>query len=180
MGASHSARPTTVPSSPNGAALHLLRLLANLFGMSEVLEVRPGAVRQDELAAVERLLDTAPLEVGQTARLVGPDGAAIKLPRDIHALLVSIVENLKAGNGVSVIPLHAELTSVEAAELLNVSRPFLIKQLDAGALPRHLVGTHRRLRLADVLAYRDHLDVNANDALSALSREAEDLGLYDA
>ena len=148
--------------------------------MSEVLEVRPGAVRQDELAAVDRLLDTARRGLGQTARLVGPDGAAIELPRDIHALLVSIVENLKAGNGVSVIPLYAELTTVEAAELLNVSRPFLIKQLDAGALPHHLVGTHRRLRLADVLAYRDRLDVNANDALSALSREAEDLGLYDA
>lgn len=148
--------------------------------MSDVLEVRPGAVRQDELAAVERLLEGAPREVGQTPRLVGPDGAAIELPRDIHALLVSIVENLKAGNGVSVIPLHAELTTVEAAELLNVSRPFLIKQLEAGALHHHLVGTHRRLRLADVLAYRDRLDANANEALSALTQEAEDLGLYDA
>ena len=76
--------------------------------------------------------------------------------------------------------MHAELTTVEAAELLNVSRPFLIKQLDAGALPHHRVGTHRRLRLADVLAYRDRLDANAHDALSALSRETEDLGLYDA
>lgn len=148
--------------------------------MSEVLEVRPGAARQDELAAVESLLEGAPRGMGQTPRLVGPDGAAIELPRDIHALLVSIVENLKAGNGVSVIPLHAELTTVEAAELLNVSRPFLIKQLEAGALPHHLVGTHRRLRLADVLAYRDRLDTNANEALSALSQEAEDLGLYDA
>lgn len=147
--------------------------------MSEVLEVRPGAVRQDELAAVERLLEGAPRGVGQTPRLVGPDGAAIELPRDIHALLVAIVENLKVGNGVSVIPLHAELTTVEAAELLNVSRPFLIKQLEAGALPHHLVGTHRRLRLADVLTYRDRLDTNANQALTALSQEAEDLGLYD-
>ena len=69
--------------------------------MSAVLEVRPGAVGQDELAAVERLPYTAPREVGQTARLVAPDGAAIELPRDIHALLVSIVDNLKAGNGVS-------------------------------------------------------------------------------
>lgn len=162
------------------SALHLLHLDDRVVGMSAVLEVRPGAVRQDELAAVERLLEGAPRGLGQTPRLVGPDGAAIELPRDIHALLVSIVGNLKAGNGVSVIPLHAELTTVEAAELLNVSRPFLIKQLDAGALPHHLVGTHRRLRLADVLAYRDRLDANANEALSALTQEAEDLGLYDA
>ena len=92
---------------------------------------------------------------------------------------MSIVEHLKAGNGVTVIPMHAELTTVEAAELLNVSRPFLIKQLEAGALPHHMVGTHRRLRLADVLAYRDRMDAQAEDALAALSAEAEDLGLYD-
>ena len=80
---------------------------------------------------------------------------------------------MKAGNGVSVIPLHAELTTVEAAQLLNVSRPFLIKQLEAGVLPHHMVGTHRRLRLADVLAYRDQLDERANEALDAMAAEAE-------
>ena len=86
---------------------------------------------------------------------------------------------MKAGNGVSVIPLHAELTTVEAAELLNVSRPFLIKQLDRGALAHHMVGTHRRLRLVDVLAYRDQVDATANEALDAMTAEAEELGLYD-
>jgi len=92
---------------------------------------------------------------------------------------VSIVEHLREGNGVTVIPMHAELTTVEAAELLNVSRPFLIKQLDAGALPYHMVGTHRRLRLADVLAYRDRMDAEAEKALGAMSADAEELGLYD-
>ena len=85
-------------------AWHVLHLSARLPDLSEVLEVRPGTVCQDELAAVERLLETAPREVGQTARLVHPAGAAIELPRDIHPLLVSIVNNLKAGHGVSVIP----------------------------------------------------------------------------
>ncbi len=119
-----------------------------------------------------------PLGRGHSARLVGPDGDGIELPEGIHELLVSIVENLKAGNGITVIPMHAELTTVEAAELLNVSRPFLIKQLEAGALPYHMVGTHRRLRLADVLAYRDRMDEQAEEALAAMTAEAEDLGLY--
>ncbi|MBK9179970.1 MAG: helix-turn-helix domain-containing protein [Acidimicrobiales bacterium] len=147
--------------------------------MSDVLEVRPGAVRPEDLDAFVRALEGIAPQVGQTPRLVGPDGVEIELPEGIHALLVSIVENLQAGNGVSVIPMHAELTTVEAAEILNVSRPFLIKQIEAGVLPHHMVGTHRRLRLADVLAYRDRVDAEAEDALAAMTAEAEDLGLYD-
>lgn len=147
--------------------------------MSNVLEVRPGAVRPEDLDAVVLALEGNTPQVGQTPRLVGPDGVEIELPAGIHALLVSIVENLKAGNGVSVIPMHAELTTVEAAEILNVSRPFLIKQIEAGVLAHHMVGTHRRLRLADVLAYRDRVDAEAQNALAAMTAEAENLGLYD-
>lgn len=146
--------------------------------MSDVLEVRPGSVRPDQLDDVERLLGH--VRAGRPARLVAPDGTEIELPGGLHALLVSIVEQLKAGNGVTVIPMHAELTTVEAAELLNVSRPFLIKQIEAGAIPHHMVGTHRRLRLADVLAYRDRMDTQAGDALDALVAEAEELGLYES
>jgi excisionase family DNA binding protein len=145
--------------------------------MTDVQEVRPDAVAPEVLAAFERALDDQRRPDG--ARLVGPDGEAIELPAGIHALLVSVVENLKAGNGVSVIPLHAELTTVEAAQLLNVSRPHLIKQIEAGAIPHHMVGTHRRLRLADVLAYRDQVDAQAAAALDAMAAEAEELGLYD-
>jgi excisionase family DNA binding protein len=145
--------------------------------MTDVQEVRPDAVDPEVLAAFERALEHSRRPHG--ARLVGTDGEAIELPAGIHALLVSVVENLKAGNGVSVIPLHAELTTVEAARLLNVSRPHLIKQVDAGAIPHHMVGTHRRLRLADVLAHRDRADARASAALDAMTAEAEDLGLYD-
>ena len=151
-----------------------------LSDMSDVLEVRPGEVPAKELADFERALERRRRPGrGQTPKLVGSDGTATELPEGIHELLVSIVEHLKAGNGVTVIPMHAELTTVEAAELLNVSRPFLIKQLEAGALPHHMVGTHRRLRLADVLAYRDRMDTAAEEALAAMTAEAEDLGLYD-
>lgn len=143
--------------------------------MSDVLEVRPDALGPEVLEAVVRALEgTGP---GLT-RLVGPDGEAIELPERIQALLVSIVENLQAGNGVSVIPLHAELTTVQAAELLNVSRPHLIKQIGAGEISHHMVGTHRRLKLVDVLAYRDRLEAQANEALDAMTAEAEELGLY--
>lgn len=143
--------------------------------MSDVLEVRPDALAPEELDAVVRALEGA--GVGGS-RLLGRDGEAIELPDGIQSLLVSIVENLRAGNGVSVIPLHAELTTVLAAELLNVSRPYLIKQIEAGEIPHHMVGTHRRLKLVDVLSYRDRLEAQADAALDAMTAEAEDLGLY--
>jgi len=69
--------------------------------MSEVVEVRPGQLASSELAAFERVLEPV-RRVGQTPRLVGPDGDTIELPRGIHDLMVAIVEQLKAGNGVTV------------------------------------------------------------------------------
>jgi excisionase family DNA binding protein len=143
--------------------------------MGDVLEVRPDTLDPEELDAVVRALEGA--GVGGS-RLVSRDGEAIELPDGIQSLLVTIVENLRAGNGVSVIPLHAELTTVQAAELLNVSRPYLIKQIEAGEIPHHMVGTHRRLKLVDVLSYRDRLDAQADEALDAMTAEAEELGLY--
>lgn len=146
-----------------------------LGSVNDVLEVGPDALGPEVLDAVVRALDGSG---AGTSRLVGPDGETIELPERIQSLLVSIVENLRAGNGVSVIPLHAELTTVQAAELLNMSRPHLIKQIEAGEIPHHMVGTHRRLKLVDVLAYRDRLEAQANEALDAMTAEAEDLGLY--
>ncbi len=89
--------------------------------MSDVLEVRPGTVRPEDLAVFERVLEQTPRHVRGTPCLVGPDGVTIELPADIHALLMSIIENLKAGNGVTVIPMHAEAAlaamTVEAEDL---------------------------------------------------------------
>jgi len=143
--------------------------------MSDVLEVRPDSVGPEVLDAVVRALGATGAALPQ---LVGADGEAIELPERIQTLLASIVENLRVGNGVSIIPLHAELTTVQAAELLNVSRPYVIKQIEAGEIAHHMVGTHRRLKLVDVLAYRDRLQAQANEALDAMTSEAEELGLY--
>lgn len=132
--------------------------------MSDVLEVQPGTLGDTDLDALQRAL---------------AGGEAVDLPERLQVVLEVIVRHLQAGNGVSVVPLHAELTTFEAADILNVSRPFLIKRIEAGELPFHMVGTHRRLKLSDVLAYRDRLAAQAEDALTAMTAEAEELGLYD-
>lgn len=145
--------------------------------MADVQEVRPDVVDLDGLAALERVLDGAGLGVG--TRIVGPDGDAAEVPAVIRDLLASVVHHLMAGNGVTVIPRHAELTTVEAAQLLNVSRPHLIKQIESGAIAHRMVGTHRRLRLTDVLRYRDEVDARAAAALDAMAGQAEELGIYE-
>jgi excisionase family DNA binding protein len=111
--------------------------------------------------------------------LVDADGQPMAVPGELMAVLRAVVEQLRAGNRVSVAPLHAELTTVEAAEILNVSRPHLVKLLERSELPYRMVGSHRRVRLVDVLAYRDRQDIRSRRALDELTAQAEELGLYD-
>jgi excisionase family DNA binding protein len=76
----------------------------------------------------------------------------LELPAAAVALLMDILEAMAAGRGVMIIPENAELTTVQAAEVLNVSRPFLIKLLEENAIPFRKVGKHRRVRMEDVMA----------------------------
>jgi len=146
--------------------------------MSEARELRPDAVDPKQLHALDALLHTPDPHAGPTIRLVGPDKTETEVPGGIQTVLVSIIDNLIAGNGVKLAPMHAELTTAEAADLLNVSRSFLTTRIESGELP-HIAGTDCRLRLTDVLAYRDRIDIEADDALAAMTSDAEALGLYD-
>ena len=144
--------------------------------MTSTLEIPPGSVDQRDLAILERALVK---KRGKTARLTGFDGHRIEIPSDLVDALLLIVQQLKTGHGVSIAALRAEITTAEAAELLNVSRPFVIKLLESGVMPFRKVGTHRRVRLVDVLEYRDRQDAVASAALDEMVRQAEKHGLYD-
>lgn len=99
------------------------------------------------------------------------------LPAGVAALLRSILGEVAKGHAVQVLPVHAELSTQEAADLLGVSRPHLVKLLEEGALPHHKVGTHRRVKLDDVLTYRHQRDQNSRQALQALADLDQELGL---
>ncbi len=91
-----------------------------------------------------------------TLNVTGAHGEeAVKLPAPVGALLLKILEDMAAGNLVAVLRKDAELTTQQAADILNVSRPFLIGPLEQGALPFRKFGTHRRTRIADVLRYKN-------------------------
>jgi excisionase family DNA binding protein len=100
----------------------------------------------------------------------------ITLPANIARLVQDVLEQIGQGQAVVVLPIEAELTTSQAAELIGVSRPHLIKLLESGDIPFHLAGTHRRVRLDSVLTYRRELDRRIG-VMQELMRETEALGL---
>jgi excisionase family DNA binding protein len=117
---------------------------------------------------------------GGKPRLMLPNGEEIELPPELLLLLREITTALARGEPVSVVPLHREMTTQEAADLLNVSRQHLVDLLEAGEIPftRPGKGKHRRVLAADVLAYKKRRDGERRTALRELTRMSEDSGDY--
>ena len=101
----------------------------------------------------------------------------LELPAGAVSLLMNILEAMAAGQGVSIIPENAELTTVQAANVLNVSRPYLIKLLAEKAIPHRKVGKHRRILMEDVMAYKRRTDEEREAVLDQLAREAQEEGM---
>ena len=102
---------------------------------------------------------------------------SIELPAGAVKLLVGILEDMATGRAVTIVPQNAELTTQQAADFLNVSRPFLVRLLEEKKIPFRLVGTHRRVRFEDVLRYKEGTDAERRKVLDALAAEAQELGL---
>jgi excisionase family DNA binding protein len=105
-----------------------------------------------------------------------PDEPVV-LPSAAVRLLGALLTELAKGNAVTLVPYHAELTTQQAADLLNVSRPFLVSLLESGRLPFHKVGTHRRVRFADLMAFKRQRDAESESALRELAALSQDLNL---
>lgn len=101
----------------------------------------------------------------------------IELPMSAVRLFMDILSNLSQGNAVQVVPVHAELTTQEAADLLMVSRPYLIKLLNDGKISFRKVGTHRRIRYCDLLDFKSNEEQLREAALDELTAQAQELGM---
>ena len=108
---------------------------------------------------------------------VGASNDEIELPENAVRLLVDILSNMAEGNAVTLIPVHAELTTKQAADVIGVSRPFLIRLLEEGVIPHRKVGTHRRILFEDVQAYRKRVTKERENALNQLVEEAQHLDM---
>ena len=103
----------------------------------------------------------------------------VNIPAAAYHLLVDALIQMAQGHAVSLIPIQAELTTQEAADLLNVSRPYLIKQIELGEIPHHKVGKHRRIHFNDLMVYKDRIDLATAQGLDEMVAISQALGLYD-
>ena len=108
----------------------------------------------------------------------GPDREPIEVPVSAVQVLADVLDHVQRGEHVRVISDDEEITTQQAADLLNVSRPYLVGLVDRGEIPARKVGARRRMKLADVLLYREVDQARRLRAVADLAAEAQDLGLY--
>ncbi|HBN8359255.1 TPA: helix-turn-helix domain-containing protein [Pseudomonas aeruginosa] len=134
-------------------------------------------------AAIESLNALAPLLSARTeiqqVTLIGEGGerVSLRVPTSALRLLGQTLGEIAVGHAVRAVPVRAELTSQEAADLLDVSRPYLIKLLDQGEMPHTKAGRHRRVKLTDLLSYKERRDAANYAALEAVAAQAQKLGI---
>jgi excisionase family DNA binding protein len=155
--------------------------------MSTILNDFPDAVspsRDDEELAIAssrsiaRIVSSksdSPLSLRVSTQ--GGDETVVSVPAAAFKLLGDILNEMAKGNAVTLIPVHAELTTQQAAELLGVSRPFIVEQLEKGNIPFRKVGTHRRVLFRDLMEYKRSMDRKRLESLDELAAEAQKLGL---
>jgi excisionase family DNA binding protein len=129
--------------------------------------------QEKQLGELRRLMQ------GGQASLVGPDGYQVAIPEPVHDLLLLILKNLQAGRAISIVPEHQQLTTQRAANILGVSRPFLVRLVENGDIPFHMVGSHRRIYLRDLMDYKRRRDAARHEAINNMARTEMEEGTYD-
>lgn len=124
-------------------------------------------------------LDSLRAEEEGVAKLTSASGEVRELPHSVYEVVEDLLSFMDHGIRVELLPTHTQLTTQEAADVLGVSRPHLIKLLDNGMIPHYMVGKHRRIRLDELLVYKDRRDSERREALDRVKAKSEELGLYD-
>jgi excisionase family DNA binding protein len=147
--------------------------------MTVMLERGPVLAPETDTPEIRELAEVVQQDTHALSEVVGPRGQRLHLPDSVRQLLGALIVELAKGNAVSIVSRGREITTQEAADLLNVSRPYLVKLVDAGQLPCRRVGNRRRVPLEAVLAYRARELQRQEALLSNLTQEAQEMGFYD-
>lgn len=146
--------------------------------MSAFLEDPEAAIpTREETALATRASQVLAPKAEAELKIKLDDGTELTLPKAATRLLHHLLTQMSLGNAVTLIPIHAELTTQEAADYLNVSRPFLIKLLETNRIPFHMVGTHRRVKFTDLEAFRKSVEQQRRSAMEELVDQARELGM---
>ena len=141
------------------------------------MPIAPAKRETKALAQLFELMARQPATAQRRAVLQSPEGERLELPVSIYKVLVAAVAAMVQGDSVSIVPVHQELTTQQAADLLHVSRPHLVQLLEEGEIPHHKTGSHRRIYVADLLRYRELRDAQRREALRELTRKSAEFGL---
>jgi len=137
--------------------------------------------QQAEVAALFRILGKVHAERrAPKCQLIGPNGERISVPESVFYVLERVTEVLARGDSITVVPIGREVTTQQAADLLNVSRQYVVRLLDDGRIPFRKTGKHRRLRIEDVLSYKEGRDKDRRAGLRTLSQMTQEFGGYDS
>jgi|SRR6185312_15574412 excisionase family DNA binding protein len=143
-----------------------------MFPSSEAIPIEISPKEQKEIINIYTKLREV------EAKLIGPDGKTEILPNNLYSFLLRLLADLRAGHSVTILQSRHELTTVEASKILGMSRQFLIKLLEKGEIPFHFVGTHRRLYVRDVIAYKAKRDLERRETLNDLAKREFAKGDY--
>lgn len=137
--------------------------------------VQPDPADGEALAGLNDEISRSFESEGYRPCLIGPDGSHLELPHSVFEALAFVVRGMAAGQTMTLVPSGKQLTTQQAADMLHMSRPHLIKLLDRGAIPFERVGTHRRLSVDDVLNYKAERAREREEQLDELSRLSQEL-----
>jgi excisionase family DNA binding protein len=147
--------------------------------MTEVLRERTVLPPDDSSDLARFVRRLGGIEEPARARLVGPDGSQIDIPDELYGVLHDVVTALSHGLAISIAPHNTMLTSQEAADLLNISRPTLVRLLTDGEIAYTMRGRHRRIMLRDIVEYRERNRHERRQILDQMAADAESDGLYE-
>ncbi|NMF66313.1 helix-turn-helix domain-containing protein [Brasilonema octagenarum] len=133
---------------------------------------------EQEVQSIKQLEDILNNQDSQ-AKLIGANGEQIDIPESLYQVLRHVVHAMASGQAVSLVPHSYEMTTQQAAEFLNVSRPYVIKLLEQGEIPYIKVGSHRRVCFEDLVRYKEQRDKKRREALNELTQFLQDEGFYD-
>lgn len=137
----------------------------------------PIAADQSERSALDRVENLFASDA--VPKLMSAEGEEVQLPDSVARLLRQLVYHLAHDRAVAVVPVNKELSTQEAADILNVSRPYFVKLLEQGEIPFVKVGAHRRIQVSDLVEYQRRRDATRRQALQRLTQMSQELGLYE-